>query len=71
MLVFVGIGLCAASLLINIIGLAIPYWVYASVGDSKYYQGLWSSCAPAGGNTDCNDITGEALGMHRHFSFNL
>ncbi|XP_060566342.1 uncharacterized protein LOC132725260 isoform X3 [Ruditapes philippinarum] len=56
MLVFVGIGLCASSLLINIIGLAIPYWVYASAGDVKQYSGLWSSCGSVGGNSVCVDI---------------
>jgi hypothetical protein len=69
MLVFVGIGLCAASLLINIIGLAIPYWYYFTltiplVGERKIYLGLWSSCSSIGGNTECDAITGEALGMH-------
>jgi hypothetical protein len=53
MLVFVGIGLCAASLLINIIGLAIPYWYYVSADDVKHSYGLWSYCASDGGNSVC------------------
>ncbi|XP_045177032.1 uncharacterized protein LOC123537396 [Mercenaria mercenaria] len=56
MLAFVGIGLCAASLLLNIVGLAIPYWVYASVGDIKHYYGLWLRCASARGLTECAKI---------------
>lgn len=53
----VGIGLAVASLVINIIGLAIPYWLYSSQSvailtvtiTSKTYQGLWSLCVSESG----------------------
>lgn len=44
MLPFVAIGLCAASLLFNIIGLALPYWLkFSNLGVSATY-GLWTVC---------------------------
>lgn len=47
MLPFVAIGLCAASLLFNIIGLALPYWLkFGTLGYSTTY-GLWTQCAEA------------------------
>ncbi|XP_053408555.1 uncharacterized protein LOC128559847 [Mercenaria mercenaria] len=62
MLSFVGIGLSAASLLFNIIGLAIPYWNYKSIGEFKSYIGLWSTCSPQlGGETVCKKIQDEGL----------
>ncbi|XP_045207417.2 uncharacterized protein LOC123559557 [Mercenaria mercenaria] len=61
MLAFVGIGLCAASLLLNIVGLAIPYWVYSSAGEIKSYSGLWSLCLSALGQTECAKIPDIAL----------
>jgi hypothetical protein len=64
MLVFVGIVLSAASLLINIIGLAIPYWNYVSAGNLKHYYGLWSACTSAGGNSVCIDTPDAILGIY-------
>ncbi|KAL4228302.1 hypothetical protein ACF0H5_013733 [Mactra antiquata] len=40
MLVYIGIGLSALSLLLNIVGLAIPNWVVAG----GYKTGLWKMC---------------------------
>ncbi|XP_053391518.1 uncharacterized protein LOC128554286 isoform X1 [Mercenaria mercenaria] len=73
MLPLIGLGLAAASLLINIIGLAIPYWLYNS-GTSKIfgrkvtakaYQGLWSRCVSVSGggqsSSSCTSLSNEYL----------
>ena len=46
-----GIGLTAFSLLLNIVGLAIPYWYYGTVLVPRpsnvaitVYLGLWQTC---------------------------
>ena len=40
----VGIGLTAFSLLLNIVGQAIPYWYYVTVPDyGTVYIGLWQA----------------------------
>lgn len=62
MLPFVAIGVCGASLLFNIVGLAIPYWTYVSVGDVAAYSGLWTVCAPvAADETVCTSFPSEGL----------
>ena len=66
MLVFVGIGLSAASLLFNIIGLAIPYWWYDSEDGISSYSGLWKVCGSGGGQSVCLDIPESILGNIRN-----
>ena len=44
-----GIGLTAFSLLLNIVGLAIPYWYYETAHldggwTRRAYFGLWETC---------------------------
>lgn len=50
------IVLSLVSLVADVVGLAIPYWLYYSVGDSKTYSGLWKACDDIHGNTKCNSI---------------
>ena len=49
------------SLLANIVGLAIPFWLYDSVEihgiESKAYSGLWKACMSDGGQTSCVSIS--------------
>lgn len=56
MLLLVGVGLTGLSLLFNIIGLAIPYWVYGSVGSLSSHIGLWQACTPVSTETVCFSI---------------
>ena len=48
---FIAIGVAGISLLSNIIGLAIPYWVYDRT--SAVSLGLWQSCVSDGGGMVC------------------
>lgn len=61
MLPFVAIGVCGASLLINIVGLAIPYWTYISAAGGKQNFGLWSYCVSQAGNSDCASLPDVAI----------
>ena len=53
MLHLVGIGLSSVSLVLNIIGLSIPYWFYDNTYNGTMatygtYAGLWKTCMPSG-----------------------
>lgn len=39
------IALSAVALILNIVGLAIPYWEYTVTRYASYYYGLWRGCA--------------------------
>lgn len=64
MLHLVGIGLCAASLLVNIIGLAIPYWVSYEIGETSVHYGLWSACVSYAGESKCQSISDTSGGEY-------
>ena len=56
----VGIGLTAFSLLLNIAGLAIPYWYYGSVqlngASITVYFGLWQTCGSSILGSGCTSL---------------
>lgn len=64
MLHLVGIGLCAASLLVNIIGLAIPYWESFEIGETPGHYGLWSVCYSNGGESKCQSLSDTSAGEY-------
>lgn len=55
----VAVVLVALGLLFDIIGLAIPYWAYLSIGDNTVNYGLWQFCQDPPG--ECNDFTDLSL----------
>lgn len=55
--IIIAIVLCALSAIVDIIGLAIPYWCYVSGEGGSSYFGLWKSCLPVGGNSVCFSLT--------------
>jgi len=61
MLGFIAIGIGGVSLLLNIVGLAIPNWLYKSVGDNTIKLGLWRGCFPTGLGTVCDSYTTDAI----------
>ena len=50
------IVLASVSLLANIIGVAIPFWLYGTVRGIKYYSGLWLDCNSLYGGTHCVSV---------------
>ena len=61
MLGLAAIGVAVASTILNIVGLAIPYWTYISHGDTKVYAGLWKGCGSSAGQSACITIPSEAV----------
>lgn len=48
MLNIVAVVVLSVSLILHIVGIAIPYWEYESNfdnGSSSFYRGLWKSCS--------------------------
>lgn len=56
-LVLVGLGV-----LLDIVGLAIPYWRYLSIdtpfGSASNYNGLWTFCTSDPTQTNCESFAG-------------
>ena len=60
MLSIVAFIVCVVALLLNIIGVAIPYWEYVSRDDYIYgsiFYGLWVRCVYDEGLTQCRSYT--------------
>ena len=50
----VGVVLSGLAFVLGVVGMAIPYWIYASVNGIVQSQGLWQICVPItsfGGST--------------------
>lgn len=52
------------SLIANIVGLAIPFWLYVSVENFKSYAGLWKVCQSTNGAEGCVSIDKGRLALY-------
>ena len=53
----VAVVLSGIAFVFAVIGTAIPFWNYNSVGDNWVSEGLWQICDHANGNTECYSLT--------------
>lgn len=58
-LLIMGFLLTIGSILLQLIGLASPYWLYLAIGEMVFYGGLWKSCTNAfsQGIIVCTELT--------------
>ena len=59
----VAVVLSGIAFIFAVVGMAIPYWAYASDGDSWASWGLWQKCAHVPGTTKCVSLTYNAYGL--------
>ena len=55
--------LCGISFVLAVVGMAIPYWTYYSVGENWASGGLWQRCSHLHGSTNCVGLTENAYGI--------
>ena len=62
----VGVVLSGLAFVLGVVGMAIPYWIYASVNGKFQSEGLWQICGStlSGGST-CISFT---VGMYFQLS---
>lgn len=55
----ISFGLLIFALILQILGVALPYWYSISSGNTDYYGGLWRSCVEndASNYKLCGDVT--------------
>lgn len=61
MLGIVATIVCSVSLLLNIVGVAIPFWEYAS--NPSVYYGLWKICVGLNSSAFAPDYTNVCLSL--------
>ena len=59
----VAVVLSGIAFVFAVIGTAIPFWNYNSVGDNWGSAGLWQKCGHANGNTECYSLTYNPFGL--------
>lgn len=70
----IGLVLCGMAFILNIVGLAIPYWFYYSKtlsgASTNIYYGLWRICVEFQDQIKCNSYDNTLFGDLRKF-FNV
>ena len=63
--------LCGISFVLAVVGTAIPFWNYVSVGDKWASEGLWQRCNNVLGSTKCVGIADSVSGIELEGLFSI
>ena len=59
----VAVVLSGIAFVFAVVGMAIPYWAYASARGNWMSAGLWQRCTHVLGTTKCVSLTYNAMGL--------